>query len=506
MKSIPDSLVKRLTTCTSFPSPPPIALRVIELAQDPETDLGSVAAAISSDPALTSKVMRIANSALYARRRQSSNLRQALIVLGLNATLSLALSFSLVSTLERVDDSGLDLSAYWRRALLAATWGKLLAGEFGRRDAEEIFLAALLQDIGMLAIDKIAPEVYQETPPFTIPHRDIADLETTQLQADHRMIGAWLLDSWHLPPDIVRAVRHSHDLSGSSVDPEFRGFARTVAICSELADVWLATDDANAIEQIGKDAHRHLGILPNRLAEMFETIRNQIPVTENLFEMEIFDPNQLHEISDTAREILTIRNLHALQDQADLRRRTQRLENENEELKDESNRDALTGVRNRRSFESRLEKEFEMSAAHHWPLSLIFVDIDRFKQVNDNHGHQTGDTMLQEVGAMLAYNIREQDLVARYGGDEFVLLLPGGDAQEAETVAARLVESARNTTIRNSAGEVVNITLSIGIATLGDQIKFASPKAFLSAADEALYHSKRSGRDRLTNFSSIEAA
>ncbi len=86
------------------------------------------------------------------------------------------------------------------------------------------------------------------------------------------------------------------------------------------------------------------------------------------------------------------------------------------------------------------------------------------------------------------------------------MLLPGGDAQEAETVAARLVESAHNTTIRNSAGAVVNITLSIGIATLGDQNKFDSPKAFLSAVDEALYHSKRSGRDRLTNFSSIEAA
>ena len=92
MVRIPDDVVTRLRTCKSFPSPPPVALKVIELAQNPEIDLATVADTISGDPAIAAKVMRIANSALYARRRQSSNLRQALIVLGLNATLTLALS------------------------------------------------------------------------------------------------------------------------------------------------------------------------------------------------------------------------------------------------------------------------------------------------------------------------------------------------------------------------------------------------------------------------------
>ncbi|TDJ46745.1 MAG: diguanylate cyclase [Gammaproteobacteria bacterium] len=80
------------------------------------------------------------------------------------------------------------------------------------------------------------------------------------------------------------------------------------------------------------------------------------------------------------------------------------------------------------------------------------------------------------------------------------------DAQEAEAVAARLVEAAHDTTIRDGDGDIVNVTLSIGIATLTDHCKFDSPKAFLAAADEALYHSKRRGRDQLTTFDSIEAA
>ncbi|MBT8441728.1 MAG: GGDEF domain-containing protein [Gammaproteobacteria bacterium] len=506
MKNMPEDIAARLKTCTSFPSPPPIALQVIELAQNPETDLGTVANTISADPALTSKVMRIANSALYARRRQSSNLRQALIVLGLNATLTLALSFTLVATIDEDPEKGLDLDAYWRRALLAATWGKLLASESGRRDPEEIFLAALLQDIGMLAVHKIAPEVYDEISPFQMAHLELAEYEKSQLKVDHRMIGAWLLKEWRLPDHIVRAVKYSHDIAGNGVEAEFRGFARIVSICSELADVWLLKPDQNAMQRVGKEVSRHLGILPNRLAEMFETIGQQVPVTQGIFEMDIFDGSQLQEISDTAREILTIRNLHAIQDQADLRKRATKLESENEELKDESHRDGLTGVHNRRGFEARLDKEFEMSSVHHWPLSMIFVDVDRFKQINDNHGHQTGDAMLQEVGTLLADNVREQDLVARYGGDEFVLLLPGSDDQEVEAVAKRLVDTARAKSVRDGNGNDVSITLSIGVATQGDQTRFESTKEFLAAADEALYHSKRNGRDRATTYVSIKAA
>src|SRR5690606_28189702 len=101
MDELPEHILQRLKTCTTFPTPPPVAMQVVQLAQNPEIDLGLVAQVVSADPAIAAKVMRIANSAMYARRRQSANLRQALVVLGLNATLTLALSFTLVSTLRR---------------------------------------------------------------------------------------------------------------------------------------------------------------------------------------------------------------------------------------------------------------------------------------------------------------------------------------------------------------------------------------------------------------------
>ncbi len=135
----------------NFPSPPGVATHIIELARDPDIEMGKVAKALSMDSALSTKILRIANSPLYAQRRKSENLRQALVVLGLNATLTLALSFSLVKSLRTGKVERHQLSA-----LLAPRAASPQPPRARSRDAmhqsmaEEIFLAALLQDVGML--------------------------------------------------------------------------------------------------------------------------------------------------------------------------------------------------------------------------------------------------------------------------------------------------------------------------------------------------------------------
>ena len=150
-----------LRSLVNFPSPPGVATHIIELARDPDIEMSKVAKALSMDSALSTKILRIANSPLYAQRRKSENLRQALVVLGLNATLTLALSFSLVKSLRSGKANGLDHPLYWRRALLAATSARALADAMHHPMAEEIFLAALLQDVGMLALDQVMPDLYR---------------------------------------------------------------------------------------------------------------------------------------------------------------------------------------------------------------------------------------------------------------------------------------------------------------------------------------------------------
>lgn len=505
MVSIPKDVAERLKTCTSFPSPPPVALKVIELAQNPKTDLRVVADTCSADPAIAAKIMKIANSALYASRRQSTNLRQALVVLGLNATLTLALSFTLVNGLRKDPPKGFDFMAYWRRTILAATWGKLLAAEMSQPLGEEVFISCLLQDIGMLAIDRIAPETYASISPFEIGHDKLAAHEMGALKADHAAIGAWLLNSWHMPEGLVDAVGLSHDFEAEGAAPERMTYTKIIALSGGLADAWLSGADEITVKRVGAAAEKHLNISPQRLAELFVIIQEQLPVAEDIFEMNLFDSSRLTDITDAAREILMIRNLHSLSEAVDLQKQASQLKSENIALKEENMLDGLTGVGNRRFFENSLENEFASAKQHAWPLSMCFVDLDYFKQINDTHGHQAGDDMLCAIAKMIVDTLRSDDIVARFGGDEFVVLLPGTDSAAADLVASRLVENAATCVVTVEGADVVP-TLSLGVATLDSLSDFDTPKDFTAAADEALYVSKKNGRNQHTCFGSVDAA
>ena len=152
----------RLKAQVDFPSPSRVATEIIALARDPDIEMAKVAQAIGCDPAMTAKILRIANSAFYAQRRPSQNLRQALVIIGLNAALTLALSFSLVSSMRALRAAGIDYPRFWRRALLAATGARAFAESIKAPHAEDIFLAGLLQDIGVLAIDRASRDFYSQ--------------------------------------------------------------------------------------------------------------------------------------------------------------------------------------------------------------------------------------------------------------------------------------------------------------------------------------------------------
>ncbi|HEV2757584.1 MAG TPA: sensor domain-containing diguanylate cyclase [Actinomycetota bacterium] len=161
-----------------------------------------------------------------------------------------------------------------------------------------------------------------------------------------------------------------------------------------------------------------------------------------------------------------------------------------EEIRRMADTDGLTGIANRRFFEAALDKEIARAKRSGEQLTLVMLDIDHFKQLNDTHGHQVGDQILQEVGNVLGEACREFDVPARYGGEEFAVLLPGCSTQESFSAAGRL-----RRLISEMEG-AVPVTASAGVATF--PLHATDAAALVKAADEALYESKRMGRDRVT--------
>ncbi len=178
------------------------------------------------------------------------------------------------------------------------------------------------------------------------------------------------------------------------------------------------------------------------------------------------------------------------------------LEAANSQLHQLATTDGLTGLHNRRAFHTRLAEEVERAERHSHEVSLLMVDVDHFKQINDVFGHPTGDKVLKRVAKVLNDNAREYDFVSRFGGEEFTVILPKTDEAEAMVIADRL-----RIRIASIPFPGRQITVSVGVATLARQ--FASTDlipeeaSLVKSADIALYHSKQHGRNRVTHASNV---
>lgn len=161
--------------------------------------------------------------------------------------------------------------------------------------------------------------------------------------------------------------------------------------------------------------------------------------------------------------------------------------------------DALTGLNNRRYFDARIKEEIARASRSSVPLSILMIDIDRFKSINDSRGHAAGDEVLRRLGELIAGVIRASDIAARYGGEEFVVIAPDTPGSEAATLAERLRRATENASLLPSPGATGagqgKVTVSVGVASLGGA--HGDAQSLLKGADEALYRAKGEGRNRV---------
>jgi diguanylate cyclase (GGDEF)-like protein len=489
-----ENLKNKLKSAVNFPSPPAVAQQIIELASNPDIDVVKVASAIAKDPGLTAKILRVANSPLYSKRRKSENLRQALVVLGLNAATTLALSFSLVGTYKGVKSNGIDYTRYWRRTILCASAARAFGVYKQLNTVEDIFLAALLQDIAVIAIDRVEPDFYADLPQ-NATHAKLIAHELERLGMDHAALGSWLLKHWKLADWLCDTVAASHAPTDINSDPSAIMAARCVALGSECVELLLASVNSTDPTSLSAHAADWLGMGSQELCETMTQIVAEIPEIERLFDTTL-DPQACTAMVEQARELLMIRNLQAIEQVSTLQQSADYFQTRAAEFEDKHRRDPLTGLYNRGYLDQLLENEFQGATAGGWPLSIVFVDLDRFKHVNDTYGHPAGDMVLVATAKLILAAVRDTDCVARYGGEEFMIILPGIEMKDAQIVCVRLLKRLRSTRHALADGEVT-VTASLGLATHSPSAPFPNVAQFIDAADRSVYAAKQAGRDRL---------
>lgn len=282
------ALVERLMVSDRLPSLPAVAVELLELNRNPDSDVSDLVKIVGKDPASAARLVRRANSSYYGRRTEVETLKDAIVFLGLNDALSTSLALTLMPALRRDPLQGLDYQQFWRRSLLGAAAGRLIGTVLLKGQGELLFLAGLLQDIGMLVIQRVFPGVYVMDLEEQKNHRLVQEIEQRKLWADHAAIGAWVLRHWGLPPRIVRAVAASHEPSGVAGYKDDAAYLDAIAATGLMADLWFQPGQ-EALSTTVDQLTELLDCDTRQVFDLASVLGEQVTEVAGLFQIEVTD-------------------------------------------------------------------------------------------------------------------------------------------------------------------------------------------------------------------------
>lgn len=483
-----------------LPSLPSVAIEIVRLSKSEEVGLDEFANAVAIDPSITTKMLRLANSARYQRNQEVTDLTRACFVLGMRTFKIMALGFS-VAKIADEDKSEFDLTAYWAHSIACAVAAREFARLVNSEYENEAFICGLLSRIGQLAMMRIIPERYEELIDSSSANLPTADDELNLLKMTHHDLAKTLLTKWELPKLLVDSV------SGWR-EPELAGEAEEVCKILRVADhvARLTTDSekGEVLQQVHEFAGIDFGLTPDEVDLYVVDLNEEVIALARVLDVKLEDQTEYQHLIDSARDQMVQVSLQAALDleatSIDLekeRQKSTRLADESQELLVKSQIDALTGVANRGVFDEKLRQSIQlrMQGNVNSCFGVIMIDVDHFKSFNDSYGHLLGDKVLVEVAKAIKKSLRPSDFLARYGGEEFVIVLGECGQNEIELVMERTRRIIEAVEIEND-GDLLKVTASLGGAygrrfnDKGDGIEM------IRLADKCLYQSKENGRNQ----------
>lgn len=280
-----------------------MAVQLLGLDRSASSNVVALTEIVSNDPAVTAALIRLANSAAYHRVELAETLAQAVSHLGYERSRMIALSATLLPALRGIERPGLCYQEFWRRSLIAGAAARAIGKRLRPDDIEPIFLAALLQDVGMLALAQLPNAIYQDINCNEYTHEVAIEREREVMHEDHSAVGAWLLEQWRFPASLVHAVRLSNTPGIVPVPMEARDFSNLVTAAGLLADLWMWAGRVHP-KLIVYESHitNLLGLDWPEVIAISADASSEITVVEALCGVKIVDVVNMHLALSTLRD------------------------------------------------------------------------------------------------------------------------------------------------------------------------------------------------------------
>ncbi|MEW4526322.1 GGDEF domain-containing protein [Maioricimonas sp. JC845] len=498
----------KLAHISRLPSLPTVAVQVVQAFSDPDVGVQEIAQILRTDPAITGKILQAANSSRFATGRQISDIHRALMILGKKVVSSLALSFSLAEASMNNGPHVEYFKSFWLQSFVQGLTSELLAESEPSISNGEAFTVGLLASVGRLAMLKGMSDDY-------IPCVDAAlelglpvhEIETERLPFTSTEVSVDLLGQWKLPEYFRAAVELQHTPTSAMsqvFDSQDSRMPHIVAVAVAVGEYFAGGQRGLALARLYEMMEQLLERPASGVDELLEDVRKRLEENASLFEIDLAQlgtPMEL--LADAMQQLSFLAATSVLEEDpqqrapSELMEENGRLRKRVAELTRQSSIDPLTSVFNRAYFSRRIGEEIAVASIQSESIGLLIADVDRFKQVNDTYGHLMGDAVLREVAQTLQNTIRGNDFVARFGGEEFVVLVRSADLDGLVALGERLREAVASTQIEFD-GLTISVTISVGGALgLPTDRPHRFEESLFASADASLYSAKNSGRNRV---------
>jgi HD-like signal output (HDOD) protein/GGDEF domain-containing protein len=528
-ESVVDRIVARTRRLYSLPA---VASRVLELTSSDQIDPRAIKDCIEKDPALTAKILRVANSSLFGFRSEVSNLNQAIGLLGGRTLKMLVLGFSLPSELSREVPAAV-LERFWRHTVYRAVAARCFARKFWQIPGDDALLAGLLSGVGMLALIQDLGDTYIRFLDHLYEHGgDVAEQETAVLGFDHATLSAKMLETWHLPESLVRAVSRPRDIPSLLALPFPEQSLAAVLNIADLAAEFLVTARPAKLQALLTMASQLKGLSYDDVRSTLATLEHEVAGLADLFQLSSPEAGSFEQIFARAQASLSMLAESAIlgqpeEDDAQLNqilREASALQRElGTTVANFGKRSGEGTAPNRRAdapapepsahvvsnsllgasevrLAARVAAAVEACRNQRCPVSLVFVVIDRFSDLAVTAGIEPARQFVRWLENMCLRTCEGMGRVVPVGDARFALLLEDCDRSAAVRLARTLVDAARKHARLAEFDAMRATKISIGVATLALPPRNFQESRLIEAARRCLQGAQASGGDTVKSI------